>query len=90
MNLTNVLVAESGTDGLTDNTRRIYANLFGRLLQILHHENNHSSEGVVTVLDANARETFWKTGTFSAGQSPPPSVSNSNPRPIFDFIRICR
>ncbi len=32
------MAAESWTDGLTDNTH-IYANLFGRLLQILHHEN---------------------------------------------------
>jgi hypothetical protein len=87
MNLTNVLVAESGTDGLTDNTRRIYANLFGRLLQILHHENNHSSEGVVTVLDANARETFLEPSQLD---NLLPAACQQQPRPIFDFIRICR
>jgi hypothetical protein len=70
------IAAESRTDGL-GNTRRIYANLFGHLLQILHHENNHSRGKVVIILGANARKTFWNLLSWTH------SNSINNPRPIF-------
>ena len=51
------MAAERGTDG-RGNTRYLRdLNLVGRLLQILHHEDNNSSGGVVTILGASARET---------------------------------
>ena len=52
------MAAESGPDGRS-NTRYLRdLNLVGRLLQILHHEHNNSTGGVV-ILGASARDTLW-------------------------------
>ncbi len=73
------MAAESGTDG-RGNTHLRDLNLFGRVLHVLHHENNNSSGGVVrlmTILDASARETLWNLLGW---------ILHNNPRPVDLFL----
>ena len=66
------MAAESGPDGRS-NTRYLRdLNLVGRLLQILHHEHNNSTGGVV-ILGASARETLWNLLGW---------LLHNNPRPV--------
>lgn len=65
------MAAESGSDGRS-NTRYLRdLNLVGRLVEILHHENNHST-GVTVLLSASARETLWNLLGWLLHNSPRP------------------